>query len=354
MARPIAVAIALRALRVTLFGLALGVLFGLTFAGNFFKVLVFTLCISVGCWVFVDAGRFVAARVLQRNPAARARGWPGWPGMIAAIVVGSLAGFSLGSMVAGWLLGVETPTVFNDPGSSLRSLLISATIGVIASYVFWSRAQIAASEARAEQARRASAEQQLRLLQSQLEPHMLFNTLANLRVLIGTDPARAQTMLDALIDFLRATLAASREPTHALSAEFDRCADYLALMKVRMGPRLEVDLSLPDELAALPVPTLLLQPLVENAIKHGLEPKVDGGRVGLRAMRDGTQLVLQVRDTGLGPDQPRAADPYSGFGLTQVRERLATLHGAAASLTLEADPAGGTVATIRLPLPTPA
>src|SRR5690606_22156517 len=127
-----------------------------------------------------------------------------------------------------------------------------------------------------EEAQRQASEARLRLLESQLEPHMLFNTLANLRALIGSDPPRAVEMLDRLNAFLRATLAASRSAAgaqrHTLRDEFARLDDYLALMAVRMGPRLRVVLSLPEPLADCPVPALLLQPLVENAIRHGLEP----------------------------------------------------------------------------------
>jgi sensor histidine kinase YesM len=181
---------------------------------------------------------------------------------------------------------------------------------------------------------------------------MLFNTLANLRVLIGVDAARAQAMLDHLNAYLRATLSASRALQHPLADEFARLADYLALMAVRMGPRLQVRLDLPAELARLPVPPLLLQPLVENSIKHGLEPQVDGGRIDITARRVGQQLVLDVRDTGAGPGAAATGtDTSGGFGLVQVRERLATVYGSRASLTLQAagDAEGGTLATLRLP-----
>jgi LytS/YehU family sensor histidine kinase len=179
---------------------------------------------------------------------------------------------------------------------------------------------------------------------------MLFNTLANLRVLIGLDTQRAQAMLDRLIAFLRATLEASRVGRHPLRAEFARLNDYLELMRVRMGERLQSRLSLPDDLADAPVPPLLLQPLVENCIKHGLEPQLGGGRVEVSASREGGQLVLRVRDTGAG--RSSAAPPGTQFGLTQVRERLATLYGAHASLELcdAPDAEGGTLATLRLPL----
>src|SRR3569623_437905 len=112
---------------------------------------------------------------------------------------------------------------------------------------------------------------------------MLFNTLANLRALSGVDPNRAQEMLDHMIAYLRATLNASRAASHSLQAEFDRLQDYLELMAIRMGPRLRFTLDLPGALAQDTVPSLLLQPLVENAIQHGLEPKVGGGEVRVAA-----------------------------------------------------------------------
>ena len=156
---------------------------------------------------------------------------------------------------------------------------------------------------------------------------MLFNTLANLRVLIGLDAPRAQAMLDHLNAYLRATLGASRAPWHPLSAEFDRLADYLALMAVRMGPRLQVVLDLPDELRRLPLPPLLLQPLVENAIKHGLEPKVAGGRIEVGARRDGDMLELSVRDSGVGIDGEvlRRCIDHHAIGVARTLRRRPTL-----------------------------
>ncbi len=158
-------------------------------------------------------------------------------------------------------------------------------------------------------------------------------------------------MLDRLILFLRATLDASRSGTHPLATEFARLTDYLELMQIRMGPRLQTRLTLPRELAARKVPTLLLQPLVENAIKHGLEPQVRGGRIEISAGSEGAQLVLRVRDTGAGL-APAAPEQGTGFGVGQVRERLATLYGPAASLDLAPAPdtEGGTLATLRMPL----
>jgi len=121
---------------------------------------------------------------------------------------------------------------------------------------------------------------------------MLFNTLANLRVLMTLDPPRAQAMLDHLIRYLRATLGASHAALHPLATEFAHLGDYLALMALRMGPRLQVQLHLPDTLRQHPVPPLLLQPLVENSIRHGLEPQVAGGRIEVSAALQAGQLLL--------------------------------------------------------------
>ena len=176
---------------------------------------------------------------------------------------------------------------------------------------------------------------------------MLFNTLANLRVLIGVDPQRAQDMLDRMVAYLRATLAASRASNHPLEREFDRLRDYLELMSVRMGPRMRYTLDLPADLANLNVPALLLQPLVENSIKHGLEPKLEGGSITVRAQRAGSTLTLLVSDTGVGFDAQTALT--DGFGLVQVRERLAAAYGEKGSVERNSTPGQGTTVLLHLP-----
>ena len=165
-------------------------------------------------------------------------------------------------------------------------------------------------------------------------------------------------MLDHLIAFLRATLSASRVERHPLKDEFARLADYLALMQVRMGARLRFEFELPETLRELPVPPLLLQPLVENAIKHGLEPHVGGGTLRVTATAADGQLWLDVEDDGAGFDPARPATPDGGFGTVQVRERLAVAFGPRAALELSRldlsrPTGGGTRARIRLPLPAP-
>jgi signal transduction histidine kinase len=278
--------------------------------------------------------------------------WPGWPGMIGCILLGVLLGYSSGMALADLLTGLRRATPSSMGGMHWwRVLGISLVPAVIGTVYFYSRAMLAAAQTQAAQASQLATETQLKLLESQLEPHMLFNTLANLRALISVDPARAQQMLDHLIDFLRATLSASRASSHALSAEFSRLADYLALMQVRMGARLQTEFQLPPELAGRPVPPLLLQPLVENAIKHGLEPQRGPGRLQISARSVDGGLELSVRDTGLGlrAAEARPVDAGGGFGLTQVRERLQALYGTQARFELVPAEGGGTLARVWLP-----
>jgi sensor histidine kinase YesM len=278
--------------------------------------------------------------------------------MAVCIVVGSTLGYTLGTAIGDAITGFSTPGMLQNR----TAIVISLIAAVAATWYFIGTEKLNLAQAAAETARREATESQLMLLQSQLEPHMLFNTLANLRVLITLDPPRAQAMLDRLIGYLRATLGASRIGLHPLADEFDRLADYLALMALRMGPRLQVQLDLPDDLRGLPVPPLLLQPLVENCIRHGLEPKVEGGRIAVRAARRGDQLLLTVRDTGVGlepsvtnplPDRGPGAPAHSHYGTQHVATRLATLYGARARFRLlPADDAeGGTLAEVSLPWP---
>ncbi len=340
-----------RGAKVMLVGTGIALLFSLPAPHRIATSMAYALPITFACWFFIDGGRLLAARWVRRRDDCADPQWPGWPWMAAIIVIGTVLGFAVGQAVGNLITGQDVPSLlFGGPQRALTLLLMSMVPGVIATWVFYTRGRLADIEARAQQAQRQAAEAQLKLLESQLEPHMLFNTLANLRVLIALDPPRAQAMLDRLIAFLRATLDASRTGRHALSAEFARLADYLALMQVRMGERLHTQLDLPDALAGVAVPPLLLQPLVENAIRHGLEPAVAGGRIEVGASRSGAVLELRVRDTGVGLDQP--AGDGTRFGLQQVRERLATLYGERASLVLQpaGDAEGGTLAIVRLPI----
>ncbi|MEO6662784.1 MAG: histidine kinase, partial [Rubrivivax sp.] len=294
---------------ITALNLGIALLLAAT-AGGFWTQLTYSVAIGTSCTLIIEGTRLAAAylsdrvrmwRGLRAEPMHGAEPGPQWfsgwrvlvPALVLALLLGPAIGFWLGDL----LTGLRSPRLlqFDNPGTR-TTLTITALASTLAVVMGVTIERLATARALAQAAQRQAAENQLRLLQSQLEPHMLFNTLANLRVLIGLDAERAQAMLDHLIAFLRTTLAASRADTQPLSVEFNHLSDYLALMAVRMGPRLQVRLSLPTELADVPVPPLMLQPLVENSIQHGLEPKVDGGRIDVSARRDGAELVLVVRD----------------------------------------------------------
>ena len=194
------------------------------------------------------------------------------------------------------------------------------------------------------------ADLRLGVLQAQVEPHFLFNTLASVRALVRQDPAQAEATLDALVDFLRATIPKLREDRglHAtLGQQLDLCSSYLALMQVRMGGRLTYDVRAYEALRAVPFPPSLLITLVENAIKHGIEPRPGPGRIEIDAVRDGDALRVQVRDDGAGL-QPGLS---TGVGLANVREQLAARYGARAAFVLSPAAEGrGVCAEIRVPL----
>ena len=318
---------------------------------SYWAQLVHSLAIGLVIWSVIEFGRLLVPARYCHPTSEGGHGWPqGWRGLVLT-VVGIGTGFVVGDPLGTWLMGTGGNRSARD---DQIGLVITIAAGSVASFYFHMRGRAAALEASRAAAERDTTEARLMLLQSQLEPHMLFNTLATLRALIAVDPPRAEAMLDRMVDFLRATLSASRAPLHPLSAEFARLADYLALMAVRMGPRMAYALHLPPELADIPVPPLLLQPLVENAIRHGLEPHVAGGRIDVRAERlpDG-RIHLEVADTGAGYDPAAPARAGHGFGLAQVRERLANRYGGDAALEIRAASAGGTSASIVFPLKSP-
>lgn len=302
----------------------------------------YSLLIGCSIWAVIDLGRHCL-------PSAAETGWPrGFSGLLliaAGILGGYFFGMAAGDRIGrawGWTTGGQSASEWRS------SLLITILAGTAGTFWFYTRHKDAYLQRKMGEAQRHANEARLKLLETQLEPHMLFNTLANLRALIAVNPQEAQRMLDHMIAYLRATLDGSRSTTHSLQREFERLRDYLELMAIRMGPRLTYTLDLPAGLAQQPVPTLLLQPLVENSIQHGLEPKLEGGCIHVSARREGDELVLEVADTGIGQAAPSSGG--AGFGLGQIRDRLATLHGDAAKLAVTPDGDEGMRAVVRLPV----
>ncbi len=259
---------------------------------------------------------------------------------VAIPVIGVILGWPLGV----WLVGQDMARWMRamNAGEFLSSAVLALLISVFFFLVFSARASQALAEKRATEA-------QLRLLQGQMEPHFLFNTLAGVLTLIDAEPARARRMLESFTDYLRASLANLRTERSTVGRELELAEAYLQLMQLRMEDRLHFMIGADDAARRVMIPPLLLQPLVENAIQHGLEPKVDGGRIDIEARLDGDVLELVVCDDGLGPDAPPRRQPAgNGLALANIRQRLQGLHGRAAALTIDAlQP--GTRATLRLP-----
>jgi signal transduction histidine kinase len=296
----------------------------LRYGGGFVENLVFSQCIGLTVLLVIHAG-WRGLWAGRRPPTAP---------FLVLIALGIAVGWLGGSALAAALLGMAW-TAGRDAWAALG---VTLAAGIAGTWFFWSRQKAAELE-------RGRIEAQLKLLQAQIEPHFLFNTLANLDALIATDPSRAREMLRHLNDYLRATLAAARRERSPLGEEFALLRNYLEVLAIRMGPRLRFALALPSELAAFEIPPMLLQPLVENAVKHGLEPQVGGGTVSVVAKSNGKALVLEVADTGSGG----AAQGGAGVGLANVRERLAATYAGAARIEAGTNPAGGYTVTLTLP-----
>lgn len=281
---------------------------------------------------------------------------------ILILPAAALLAYLIGSVAARLILGLPVSLAeFFQGNVAIASLVTSAVITVACTWFFVSRAQLDSLKLQAAEEERRAISAQLAMLRAQVEPHMLFNTLANLRALIAVDPDRAVLMLDRLNDFLRTTLDSSRNDSHSLADEFASLENYLALMKIRLGERLAFTLALPAAMSAIEVPSMLLQPVLENSIRHGIEPAVDGGEITVTASLDGSDIVIEVRDTGVGmqaptptvTSSPPSSAPLSqgGFGLFSLRERLALRSANETAVSIVSPLAGGqrgTCVTIRM------
>jgi LytS/YehU family sensor histidine kinase len=213
------------------------------------------------------------------------------------------------------------------------------------------KAAQATETAEAESLKRQVLEARVAAMQAQVEPHFLFNTLASIDHLIQTDPARASVMQKNLIALLRASMPTLREANASgvreLGAELAVITPYLDILKVRMEERLHTVIDVPEGLLSAEFPPMVIQSLVENAIKHGLEPQAEGGQLTVRAQIVHGQLAVSVADTGSGFGQTATAG--TGIGLANIRERLMLLYGDKAALNVAANTPSGTVVTVTVP-----
>lgn len=357
------------------------------------RTLLFAVVVGIGgaltaLALWMDTGRaapatlaglnFVAAFLVMSSigpalaTAVRHRRWPvprERAGVVAAVLLGvGLSYFAdmYASSVIAQALPVERPTPVREVAPLLRGVMGALNVVVLAVVYglfggglalrayFSEQRRLDASRHQAQLQRseleRQQADARLGVLQAQVEPHFLFNTLASIRALVRADPARAEATLDALVEHLRATIPVLRAgeagALSTLGQQLDICTSYLELMCLRTGGRLSYAVEVDPALRARAFPPLLLITLVENAVKHGVEPHPGPGRVTVRAQVLDGQLHVQVHDDGRG----LVPGVGGGMGLANVRAQLATRYGDAAGLQLASAAAGGTLATLHLPL----
>lgn len=313
----------------------LGVATVLAFSMPFGPALVVSLCIGFSIHGLAEGlGRLLGDRVSLLTV------------MIVAVPCGIFIGYLLSEFL---LTGRFTGSDMLQP----RSLLLGGLFGLLGATLFFLGTSVVnlRDSLRDEQLERLAGEKsvletELRLLQAQIEPHFLFNTLSNVLALLRTDAEAAGRVLEQLTRLLRVSLQRTRRQSSTLAEELEMVQAYLAIASVRMGSRLRFHIDVADNLRSLPLPPLLLQPLVENALEHGIDPLPEGGSVEVQARRDGDSLLLSVCDDGVGlPDQPAGA----GIALDNIRRRLRGLYGAGAKLELLQREPCGTEARLRLP-----
>ena len=270
-------------------------------------------------------------------------------GILASIVVAAIS-----VPVRLWVVGAPVEQRLTEEFAYYVSLFaLWATLGSLAYWLFNStredelaRAALEETECRRQSLQGQMVEAHLTALQAQIEPHFLFNTLANVKRLYETAPAQGQEMLASLINYLRAALPSMRQSGSTLARELELARSFLTILKMRMRERLTFSIDHDPALESARVPPMVLPTLVENAIKHGLSPLPQGGRIDIRAHRSGDELIVEVNDNGVG----FSSGSGSGVGLANTRSRLAALYGARASLKLSSGTPKGVLASIRLPL----
>lgn len=310
-----------------------GLLTAVGFGGDFWNNMVFSQCIGLSIYA---ANASVMCHITDKR-------WR-W-GVLVFTFPGSIVfGVTLGA----WITGAGD---WSNPQAWV-AVIIGLFFGGIGSIAYLLNQRIKQLGVEVKQRRmnemeseKRQMEAQLKMLQAQIEPHFLFNTLANVSSLIDTDPALSKRLLERLNDWLRIALVRARSDNATLGDELEMLENYLQILKIRFGDRLRWTMDVDVEVRSQVFPPMLLQPLVENAVRHGIEPKIGGGAIGIRAILSEDSLRIEVRDTGVGMLNKDGV----GAGLANVRARLATLFGDKGRLSIQNDHSGGVVAILELP-----
>ncbi len=275
--------------------------------------------------------------------------------LVLAVALGSTVGMALVILIKGYGLDVKGYRLVEIgalPHTFVSTLIGAFCTGLFVSMLFLfkfrearAQTQILRGEADRNLLSKQAAEAELKLMQAQVEPHFLFNTLASVQFLTETDPPMAGLMLGHLLSYLRAAVPQLRSGSTTLGQEAELARAYLSIMQMRMQSRLRFSIDIPPSLESHPFPPMLLMSVVENAIKHGIEPQAEGGEVRLEAKQKDGSLIVSVTDSGRG-----FADHLGqGVGLTNLRERLKALYGQRSQMTLDAILPHGAKATIEIP-----
>ena len=337
-------------------GVGMALLVGVAVAGLLYPIFMLPFPVILGRTVFLAMVLLlVYAAARQWQPARLPEWMPRW--MVPVVAVG------LGAPVATlgvYLLSVGgniSEFVMSPPrllgfvwlaGTGLVFGLLVALSASVRERLAQARTEALEFELERSRLEKQAVDAQLALLQAQIEPHFLFNTLANVQALVEAGSPRAADVLKSLIDYLRAAMPRLHDRQATLADEIGLVRAYLELMRMRMPDRLSFAIEVPADLQQRPFPAMALLTLVENAVRHGIDPSEDGGRIDIGASaQTGGGLRLWVADTGVGLDEQM----QPGTGLNNLRGRLQAMHGAAASLHLMEQPPHGVRAEIHLPEP---
>jgi sensor histidine kinase YesM len=308
------------------------------FLNTYLDLLVTALCVGYTSMILFT----IAGNIRQRRVPREAM-------QMLAVIAGSV----LGTVFAGLVKGRSLGAMFTE---RLSGVAISMGLGIgfgcvaVAAVILREKAardqaRISRAESERHRLEKHVLEARLQLMQAQVEPHFLFNTLANVQHLVETDPPAASRVLESLIRYLRAALPQMREGATNLGREVDMARAFLEIHRVRMGARMDFAIEVPDALRARPFPPMMLISLVENALKHGVDPCCEQSCIVIRAEEAGARLRVSVADTGEGIVPKKGG----GVGLSNIRERLHALYGNEARLTLEENAPHGVVAAIEVP-----
>ncbi len=310
------------------------------------KPFLFNLVMSLSFGVSICT--LITLLFLIFNPGQR-KALPIFLIMATGVVGGMIIGSQAGPFILRHFFSIVVDT---RDGHHLKTVVMALVFGGTVSYFFYSRAQLKSVSEAAEKERfnrlaseKAVLEGNLRLLQAQIEPHFLFNTLSNILSLIDTEPIKGKSMLTDLINYLRTSLSRTLPETTTLDQEMTSIKAYLNIQQIRMGERLSFTIHIPDAIKEHPFPPMLIQPLVENAIKHGLEPIIEGGEITIRAMEENNLIRIEVMDTGSG----FLLGNEAGVGIRNVRERIKLLYEEKGRFILEENRPNGVRAIIEVP-----